>query len=252
MDTTNDSNNSKSISRFFDTLDTHADPFGADRSRDRAYRRAERIVGAVFLATKHLPVSEPLNVTTRAAGTRVLELLISFQGESGDADSAYSISIRAAVRYLISLLRMLSIAGSVSMKNTTVLTAALDELCAFLASAQHSSFSEAASFSREDFLDVDRRNLMDIKDRRIIKDNIGGKSVSKTSDTSVIARGANVRSQNILGILRSGRELGIADIASNLPEYSKKMIQRELAELVSLGKVKKEGLKRWSRYSILN
>lgn len=246
----NEHQNPKSISRFFETSDRHADPFGANRSYDRAYRRAERIVGAIFLATKHVPNTEPLSISARAAATRILELLVSFQGEVGDADSAYSVSIRATVRYLISLLRMLTVSGSVSMKNTTVLIGALDELCSFLASAQHSSFSEAMAFSREDFLDVDRGNLMDIKDKRAIKDSRREKDVSKTSNTSALERGANVRSQNILGILRSGKEFGIADIASNLPEYSTKMIQRELAELVMAGKVKKEGLKRWSRYSI--
>ena len=247
-----DSHNSKSISRFFGTSDVHADPFGANRSRERGYRRAERIVGAVFLATKHLPISESLSVSARMAATHILELLVSFQGETNDLDSAHSISIRASVRYLISLLRMLTIAGSVSMKNTTILIGALDELCAFLDSSKYSSFSEAASFSREDFLDVDPGTLMDIKDKRVLKDSKKYKDVSDMSDNSKkTARGATVRSQNILGILRSGPEFGIADIASNLPEYSKKMIQRELAELVAAGKVKKDGLKRWSRYSII-
>lgn len=252
MDMPNDPHNTRNISKFFDSPDTHADPFGVSRSYDRAYRRAERIVAAVFLATKHLPNSEPLSVSARIAATKILELLISFQGASVDNDSAYSISIRASVRYLISLLRMLTVSGFVSMKNTGVLTGALDELCSFLESAQHSSFSEATSFSRDDFRDVDRDTVMDIKDKRTLKDSTRERHGSHVSNISATGREPNVRSQNILGILRSGREFGIADIASNLPEYSKKMIQRELADLVVAGKVKREGLKRWSRYSIVS
>jgi DNA-binding HxlR family transcriptional regulator len=52
-------------------------------------------------------------------------------------------------------------------------------------------------------------------------------------------------------VLRSQGELGIKDVVSNLPEYSEKMIQRELAELVAAGRVKKTGLKRWSRYTYI-
>jgi DNA-binding HxlR family transcriptional regulator len=40
------------------------------------------------------------------------------------------------------------------------------------------------------------------------------------------------------------------EYAYNLPEFSEKMIQRELAALVQEGVVMKQGEKRWSRYSL--
>jgi DeoR/GlpR family transcriptional regulator of sugar metabolism len=60
----------------------------------------------------------------------------------------------------------------------------------------------------------------------------------------------SVRTQSILEILKTSGSMGIKDICSNLPEYSEKMIQRELSELVEVGTVQKTGLKRWSRYSV--
>jgi len=59
------------------------------------------------------------------------------------------------------------------------------------------------------------------------------------------------RAQAVLEILKSQGTIGIRDIASNFPEYSEKMIQRELARLIALGRVKKIGFKRWSKYSFV-
>ena len=54
-----------------------------------------------------------------------------------------------------------------------------------------------------------------------------------------------------MDILRLGGTLGIKDISANLPQYSEKMIQRELADLVLANKINKTGEKRWSRYQVV-
>jgi DeoR/GlpR family transcriptional regulator of sugar metabolism len=59
------------------------------------------------------------------------------------------------------------------------------------------------------------------------------------------------RASRIMDILKDGGVLGIKDIAANLPEYSEKMIQRDLAFLVKQNQVRKSGAKRWSRYSLV-
>ena len=99
------------------------------------------------------------------------------------------------------------------------------------------------------------------KSRRVVKDTHGASDTIK--DTAHISDNAKVsntksnsngtsgsRVQNILEILRVGGSLGIRDIASNLPEYSEKMIQRELLGMVARGQIRKIGLKRWSKYSL--
>lgn len=52
----------------------------------------------------------------------------------------------------------------------------------------------------------------------------------------------------IIEVLRTSADLGIKEIAVNLPEYSEKMIQRELADLVAAGTVRRVGIRRWSKY----
>src|SRR3989344_3409976 len=56
------------------------------------------------------------------------------------------------------------------------------------------------------------------------------------------------RTNRIVGVLTTQGQLGIKDIAASLPEFSEKMIQRELKRLVTQGRIKKAGSKRWSTY----
>mgnify|MGYP001611693170 FL=1 len=72
------------------------------------------------------------------------------------------------------------------------------------------------------------------------------KHTEKTSDRNHKGH----RAEHILGVLGSKEKLGIKDIVSHLPEYSEKMIQRELKGLVALGRIKKTGSKRWSMYTL--
>lgn len=90
----------------------------------------------------------------------------------------------------------------------------------------------------------DIRPRTTIKDKIILSDEMNPSGMSNTKGTT------SVRVQNILEVLRVGGSLGIKDIAANLPEYSEKMIQRELLNMASTGRIRKIGLKRWSKYSL--
>lgn len=58
------------------------------------------------------------------------------------------------------------------------------------------------------------------------------------------------RKDKIIEIVKEKGEVMIGDITSHFPDVSSKTIQRELASLVESGTLRKEGEKRWSRYSI--
>ena len=67
------------------------------------------------------------------------------------------------------------------------------------------------------------------------------------SDTAVKK---NERQDNILNILKNQSDLTIKDFSKIIKDCSEKTIQRELLELVQKGVIKKEGERRWSRYSL--
>jgi Tfp pilus assembly protein FimT len=251
MDEIRDIQKQSPISRFFDKHVIRTNPFGANQSVDRAYRRAERIVAALYMITNHIPDTESLRTSVRAGAILFLENVLSLQSEMRSPDSRSVIACRASIRHLISLVRMLAVSGFVSLQNTNTVVEALDELGNFLAVSQTSPLSESVSLSREDFLDTRTSvSFKDIKDNKNVKDAKTIKDTQNTSDMTTSKDSTDLRKQSIIEVLRAGGSLGIRDISSNLPEYSEKMIQRELAELVVSGNVKKNGLKRWSRYAL--
>ena len=250
MDEIKDVQKSDSTSRFFDAHPVRTNPFGINQSADRLYRRAERIVAALHLITNHIPASEALRISVRAEGLHMLENVLSLRDEMRVPDSAHSISCRVSIRHVISLVRMLGASGFLSTQNTHTVVEGLDELGVLLDASANSALSESVSLVRENFRDPTSATVKDVKDIRGIKDRIPLKDIKVMSNTIQQSAGLSVREGGIVEILRANGELGIRDIASSLPEYSEKMIQRDLMRLVTIGYVKKTGLKRWSRYSV--
>lgn len=260
MDHQKDTQKFEGIVKFVDSQSTKTNPFGENRVGERAYRRSERISAALFLLTSHMSDSEPLKARVREASLALLTDVLALRDEMRSFNSERITALKVSIRKLISLCRILAVSGFVSFQNAGVISEALDELSGFLLASQRSTLSETASFSREDFLDVrdttiPQRSVRELshKSDSAVKDITGedDKHVpEKESDSNGRDKNTTARSSAILEVLRVGGSLGIRDVASNLPEFSEKMIQRELAALVQKGVVSKTGLKRWSRYAL--
>lgn len=233
----------------------HINAFGKNRSTDRAYRKAERIVAAIFLATNHVPAEEPLKIEIRRTALSILPKIIDSSDEMRSSVSATLSDVQTTIRHVISLTKMMVFGALISPQNAEMMVGAADELGSFILSAQRSPLSEKILFSKSDFLetaDIYKGHLRDIKDRSIVKDTISLKDNQNMSliASSITSRAASPRARGIMSILRGGGELHIRDIAAHLPEYSEKTIQRELNVLIEEGVVKRNGLRRWSRYSL--
>jgi hypothetical protein len=63
--------------------------------------------------------------------------------------------------------------------------------------------------------------------------------------------GANGRADSILSILGTRGSVYIKDLSTMIRDVSEKTIQRELQRLVLEGKVKREGERRWTRYTLI-
>jgi hypothetical protein len=264
MDHQKDIQKNEGIVKFVESQATKTNPFGDNRVGERAYRRAERISAAVFLLTSHVSDTEPLKIRSRQVSLGLLDAVLAVRSEMRSVNSDKITLLKIKIRELISLTRMCAISGVVSFQNTAVVAEALDELSSFLAASQRSNLSETVSFSKEDFLDT--REQYTAQQKNIVhelsenKQTVPNETKEKDKDTVLEKEThhkghdkvrTNGRTQAIVEALRTGGELGIRDIASQLPEFSEKMIQRELANLVSKGVVKKAGEKRWSRYQLI-
>jgi len=233
-------------------------PFGANRSGERLYRRAERLVAALHILTNHIVDSEPLRLHVREESLKLFPEILAIRDDMRAFGSPKAGNLEASVRNLISLVKMLAVATFISTQNADAVIGALDELGNYLSASSRTPIAESVRFLKEDLLNVREsseefiKNITDVskvKDNRILKDSEG--QVTRVHYNSGSTDTVNVRSEKILSILRTQGEQGIRDIASNVPEYSEKMVQRELMRLVMSGKVKKAGFKRWSRYSLV-
>lgn len=239
------------LPRFLDGVrSVRTNPFGENKAGDRAYRRAERLVAAIHLLTNHIPAEEPLRRSVRTGSLTLLSDVMELRDEMRALESYKIHAFQVSIRHLISMLRILAVAGFVSIQNADAVTEALDELGNFLTVSQKSPVSENIRFSREDLLDVRMTDVSvkkDIKDATYVKDK-GNKDTDVLYNKTPSA--VSARGDVLLDILRSGGEMGIREVAAHVPEYSEKMIQRELLDLVQRGLIRKSGLKRWSKYSV--
>lgn len=78
-----------------------------------------------------------------------------------------------------------------------------------------------------------KSNIKDIKDKKDIKDN------------------SQERKEKITQFLKDKGQSSIVDIATFIPEYSQKTIQRALNELIDARIVKRVGDRRWSAYCLV-
>lgn len=260
MDESREVQKNDNLAQFLDGYIVRTNPFGRNSSGERAYRRAERLVAALHILTNHIPPQEPARAEARRVSLVLLSNLLALRDEMRVSVSPAFRAVLASIRELISLVRALSTSGYVSFQNAGTVIEALDELGNFLTASQRSTLSESVTFSKDDLLGVHdptfkisgvTHTKRKSSRTRALKDN--GATETKREKPNVSNREdvLNRRSQVVLEILKSQGTIGIKDIASHVPEYSEKMIQRELARMVSQGRVKKSGFKRWSRYSFI-
>ncbi len=250
MDDIKDVKKADEISRFVDSQNVRTDPFGQNRVAGRLYQRAERIGAALYLLTRHVPSDEPIRREIRSESLSLFSRILDLKDELRAAESEMLMQLQSSIRRLISLIRVMCAGGFVSFQNADAVIHALDELGALIISSRRTPLSERYAFTSETLMGDTGplRPEKDIKDRHYVSDIRQIKDMSNTSSTPRST--ASQRSAGILSILQGSGELGIKDIATRLPDYSEKIIQRELANLIKAGKVKKTGFKRWSKYAV--
>lgn len=246
------------LARFIDDQTIRTNPFGANRAAERLYRRVERIIAGVYLLTSHIPPGETLRERVRGSVLDLADAALDLKEEMRAPESVGIHRFNRAARHVVTLVRAMTAGGFISFQNADAVISALDELGTFIVASQRTSFSDDRTFSKDDFIGhmgpleepstmsfiKDIKDIRNLKDTRVIKDTV------QTSRQTISTNAS--RTAVIIQILRGGSEFGIKDICARVPEYSEKTVQRELAALVQDGKVKKIGLKRWSKYSLVS
>jgi hypothetical protein len=259
--------------------------FGSQRTLAFAYKKTERLSSAVYMVTEFVSDTEPLKWELRK---KSLEL-ISDIGELVALHYRITPQIFAeVVKDLYGMISLCDVAKEgriLSEMNLSILRGEFIKLVDFLDkeisvgplhknhSLSLNAFdihdSELPAYEDQRSLEKDQISIKDIKDTGDLYSPLrslrtqqgqktasaGGKQASKNQQDNTSSRtaGEGSRSSRILGILLTmNRPASIKDISGSLSNVSEKTVQRELLALVAQGILKKEGERRWSRYSIVS
>ncbi len=233
--------------------------FSAEEYLLYVFKKTEKITAALYLVSGLLKDEEPLKWELR---DRSMDLLTSsFTASStlpGDKNIVIQSLFTAALE-TISLLNVAKISNLVSSMNHALLVREIDSILALLrdrliANAESAGYVLSESFFKTPDLftsDFKIESKPIIKDSRKSTPNIGSVGSSRVSKGHAdVQVKKSERQEIIINTLKTQSNLTIKDFSRIIKGCSEKTIQRELIALVDQGVVKKEGERRWSKYSL--
>ena len=221
-----------------------------------ACTKAERLVTAVHLMTRHIGEKESLRTSLREESVSLMRLLHVHDARvSEDA-------LGERIAYIESLLDAAFHTGYISEVNYAVVRKEYVALDQFLKS-KAGVFGSTEAVVGDAFFNVPEPEEISVpqiqqptKPTTAIKDKVvskGQTAVKKSPPrkSPQVAKRQSSRRTTILDLLKRQKKVSVKDVASVITGVSEKTIQRELLALVDEGAVRKEGERRWSTYSLV-
>jgi hypothetical protein len=234
------------------------------------HKKTEKLVSAIYLLTGLLNESEPLKTRLRAESLNLLSKGLSSPLHSLSLRTQITNEFIASALEIISLLEVAKIARLISPMNHEIIMAEFNSLLKVIEESNHNDQSSSLStnfFTTDNFLKPQPNNLSNsyhsehnnlVKEKNItttsgvIKDNKELNVLNKTIKIKPTKTSEKPnRSEQILSLMKKDKPMTIKDFAVSVKGCSEKTLQRELLSLVAKGLIKKEGERRWSKYSLL-
>jgi len=224
------------------------------------YKKTEKLVSALYLLSSFISDKEPVKWQMREAGIKLLSHSLALSDRSSSERMlAYTNFISTGLKFL-SFLEVSYLGGIISEMNYNILKSEFETLIKTAESGERGSDNKGLVFS-ENFFEVPALPENKTPVSQNVPINSLTKELSNKAPDTVSVRQNPIRHNHtaedksnrqeiIINLLKKGNELGIKDFTSSIKGCSEKTIQRELVSLVAKGQIKKEGEKRWSRYSL--
>lgn len=227
------------------------------------FKKTERLVSAFYLLTSFLLDSEPIKWKMRNLATSLLSLSLSLSNRAYRNRAEAMGGFISIALETVSLLEVAKISGVMSSMNCEILRFEIEkviELIDLKERSLNSKFLLSKSFfeidddcsSAQDKLSVLSKNSYKghSNGQAFIKDKNNINKINTVSDKGHNIANKNDRYEAIINLLKKTKEISIKDVSSVVSGCSEKTLQRELLSLVDKGVLKKEGERRWSKYSL--
>lgn len=262
-----DENNQKSVvnTGFFKYLGT------SDSNFIFQYKKTEKILAALYLVTNFLSAQEPLRWQLREIGLNLLSNVMSLKDALPSQKDELCNAIKSSVFEMISLLEIAHFAGFISSMNFEILKKEFIFLLDSVSNTKQSleSFVLPNNFFTDDLPEqsIGSQSAQNFFGTKTIKDkNISATNGAKNAQNSIPTKRQNPkkldgergrveikktsRQEVIISLLKKKKEIMVKDVSAVVSDCSEKTLQRELLYMVSQGILKKEGERRWSKYSL--
>ncbi len=234
----------------------------SDREILSVFRRAERIVAAVYLVSEYLSDREPLRREIREAATLFGRHILSVR-DQGSRHGCCLDRVRLSAARLISLLDLATIADLLSQPSVLLLRQEVQALLAVLESRISKDITpEGHPLSRSFFekTEIERpskghQSVTDsvrYRDDKKARSSVRKDQVSSLADKRQFSKTRMLydgRRDKILALIREMGSASVTDISEVIRDCSSKSIQRILVDLTQTGSLKTVGERRWRRYS---
>lgn len=257
-----DNNSANNMASFNDPLNWKSlGFFSAEDYLVYIFKKTEKITSALYLISGLLKDEEPMKWELRDKGMDLVgSSFIASSSVPGDKNVMIQ-SLFASALETISLLNIAKLSNLISPMNHKLLVAEIDNVLGLLRDKLASSAENAGYVLSEDFFrtpsmfgsgfkpDTQSVNSLGSVGRNSSHTNTASKTKVSKGHVDVVEKKGN-RQEVIINVLKGQSNLTIKDFIKVIKDCSEKTIQRDLIELVDRGLVKKEGERRWSRYSL--
>ena len=233
------------------------------------FKRIEKISLAVHLLSSLLMDNEPSKNRLKELAIASVSNALSLS-DTGRTSQNLIRKILATLAEIHSIFEIIQISELISEMNCLIIKEEIAKLSNVIISNENFYHTNKSGFITEDFFatledrvddrpkdftshlssqiqDYTHKGQKDIKDSDVRYKNY----VSDKGQTPRTQDDKNKRQETILDMLKDGKVLIVKDFSKEIKGCSEKTIQRELLSLVSRGILKKEGERRWSKYSLI-
>ncbi len=238
-----------------------------------SYKRAEQIGTAVYMVSECFEEREPLKETLRETVLDIIGEVHVLHALPPFESFMHFEVLHGRINELLSFISVAKFSGLISQNNSEILIREIEFFSSVLSyvrdrgmgyrvSRENKSMSlpieslfkeEVSGNNSQGFLNKRTFEQKDINIKQkdlstVIQNKISHKghqdSKSSEKDTKISRR------NSILKVIKDKKSVTIKDIMSVISDCSEKTIQRELVSLMKDGILKREGEKRWAKYSL--
>lgn len=217
--------------------------------------KSEKLASAVYFITNFFADQEPLKWKLRTIASEVATLGASFKLDITGGAEVSTVDLKRAVLSLINLLNVSKNSGLISIENHELIDKELNKYLVEITTPGDVSKmltlpNPAPNPIAETSMSITNNPIRQIDSAPATTPTQSVAERTPLKDFGVVSAKKNTRQSVIIGLLKRKKEVMIKDITPLIRGCSEKTIQRELLSMVKNGVLKKEGEKRWSKYSL--